>query len=595
MSQRIQVGRIDPPKIVRPTATPRDTYVAPQRQGVEEQLADALSSVAPSLARFAGVLGQQKGQQEREAGEAAARDMAAQGKQFTDAVKAGTIRKDQSPWFRVGFYETAGRASGGKYIGDFLEALGKSPVSESVEVADFDKFEQEFRATWTKNALGEKPDPFLANAFGTTADGQITNLRNEFARNAGARMVKLNDENFHAEIFQKVQTFDTNDTPLAERIAEIRLAQDRQVATGGMTFDQVNKKTAQAVAAAAIRLRDTTILDILDAIPTDAKSKGVLGGTSYGAELRREAESAISRAVDDDARREEVKVKREREQGIKTISGGLVDALSKDPGANIDTYITEMRKIDPTYIPTLYNLRDAISDGYLQDDPNVVRGLTMGIHTAQPGSGGYTTRRDLDRALGSRQMTLETYRTLSNELEQRDAAGGSGKFLRNPILTDIANETHKTFVSEYPDGLVTPAVRMNAQAAADEAEYLMLQWLQKNPEATPETILTTKTAIRERVVRSRIGLQAKAENASGQDQSAVSKNIKPAQFFVADPIQAGQMSRELQEIQEGKRNGFSSLFLSTLRANRIDPTNLQAVDKFLKDQQTWITSTSPKP
>ncbi len=592
---RIPVEGVPRPKIVRPTASPVDTYVAPERNTDVEQLASGLAEIVPSLSRFAGVIGEQKGKQEREKGEAAAREMRDQGKSFTEAVKEGKIRPDQNPWFRVGFYETIGRNTGAEYVGSFLEAFGKSEASESVELADFDEFERKFREAWTTERLGADTDPFLANAFGTTADGQIAGIRNDFARQAGSRMVKLNTEAFHSEVFNLVQSFGELETTAEGRAAVIRLAQERQVATGGMNYAQVNKVTAEAIAAAAVRLRDTSVLDILDEIPTNKNSKGDLGGTSYGAALREQAETAITRAIDEDVRREEAVKKRERDKAIKTVSGGLVDTLMKDPGADITTFISTMRDVDPTYIPTLFAMRDTIASGSYADDPDVVRSLSIGIHTRAPGGSGYTTLRDLDVAFGARNLTIETYRTLRSDLEKRDEAGGSGRFLRNPILTDITTETRRTFISEYPDGLVTPAVRMNAQAAADEAEFQMLEWLQKNPEATPEQILTTKTSIRERVVRQRIGLQERIDNTSASTQGGASAGVKPAGFLLADPLLVGQLARELQALQAGELGKLSSVFAETFRINRIDPNDIKAVTDFLKEQQKWTTAASPKP
>ncbi|UOF81214.1 hypothetical protein [Caudoviricetes sp.] len=590
MPQRIGIPRIEAPRILRPTASPVDTFVSPQQDSSAEQLAQSLSALTPSLARFAGVLGEQKGVREKEAGEAAARDMAAQGKTFAEAVRAGTIRPDQNPWFRVGFYETSGRNAGSEYVGDFLEALGKSSVKDSVELNDFDEFERTFRSQWVNGRLGENPDPFLANAFGATADGQVSGLRNEFARAAGARMGKLNQEAFHSEVFQMVQQFQGTDFSASERAAAIRLAQDRQVATGGMTYDQVNRMTASAIAAASVRLRDTNVLDILDEIPTDMRSRGFLGGTSYGSEIREEAEIAITRAIDGDASRAATLAKRERDAAVRTVSGGMIDALLQDSGADITTYLTEMRKADPSQVPVLIGMRDTIVGGIYADEPEAVRALAIGINTLAPGQDGYTTLGDLNRAFASKHLTLETYRTLRSDLEKRDEAGGSGKFLRNPALTDIAAETWRVFTSEYRED--TPAVRANAQAAADEAQYEMLQWLQRNPNAEPEAILTAQTSIRQRVVRRRVGQQ---DEELGGDQSPAVRKIKPAQFFMTDSLLTGQLDRELQERKEGRRNAFSPVFTRTFEMNGIDPTNIGNVEKFLRDQRAWSTSTTPKP
>ena len=594
MPQRIQPGGIPLPKIVRPGAAVADTYVAPQRDSDSEQLASALSELVPSLSRFTGVLGQQKNAKLKEEGEAAAREMAASGRTLAQEVRDGTRRPEDNPWFKVGFYETAGRTAGGKYIGDFLEALNNSPVAEATELSAFDKFERKFREQYVTSTLGENVDPFLANAFGSTADGQMQGIRNAFAQQAGDRMVKFNTENFHSEVFQLAERFAATDLSTSERGALIVQAQERQVATGSMTYARVNLVTARAIAAAAVRNRDVGMLDLIDQVPTDARSRGFLGQTSYGAKIREEAEDAISRAVDSDVRREAAVAKRNRDRSIQTITGGLVDALTADPGADISTMISEMRNVDPTYIPTLLGMRDTIAKGVYADDPNVVRSLAIGIDTRAPGQDGYTTLRDLDEAFAAQNLTFDTYRTLKADIQKRDEAGGSGKFLRNPILTDIESETRRIFVSEYPDGMTTPAIRANAQAAADEAVMEMLQWLKRNPDADPDAILAQKASIRTRIVRSRVGLQALPEKESASQTAAVSA-VKPAGFLLPSALLVGQMQREYAEIKRGERNGFSSQFRDTFAKNKIDPTDMEAVQKFLTTNLQWIDSSTPKP
>lgn len=595
MPERISVRRPDNPRIVRPVATPVSAYVAPAQNTPDQQLANSLSELAPALSRFSGVLQTRKATREKEAGEAAAREIADQGRTLTEAVRNGDITPDQNPWFRVGAYETFGRSGGLKYIGDFLSAFNKSAASESIEMKDFDAFERDFRQQWVSENLGEDPDPFLANAFGSTVDGQLAGLRNEFARGAGQRLVKQNAEAFHAEIFGYVQRFQETDLSVSERAAALRVAQERQVATGGMTYDQVNRLTASAVAAAAVRLRDTTVLDMLDQIPTDLRSRGFLGGTSYGTELREKAESAIARAFDDDQRRIDATNKREREATIQTTVNGMVDVLQRDPGADITPFVDAMRQVDATYLPTLFAMRDTVASGRYTDDPDMVRELTVGIFMSAPGSSGYTTQRMLDNAFASRRMTYETYRALSKDIQARDEAGGSGKFLRNPILQDIANETRRIFASEYRED--TPGVRFNAQQAADEAQYLMLQWLLKNPDAAPEQILTAQSQIRERVVNRRIGIQQQ----TGKDNIDIKvEDIPPGRFYLVDPIVNGRLERELQEVQAGSRNGFSPDLVAHLRRNGLDPNdrtpgNLREIQKLVREQTDWLNNPAFKP
>lgn len=590
MPERISTGRTSiQPRILRPVAAPGPSYVSPQANSDEVQLADALATLSPALARLGGVMAERAGQKARSDGEAKARELAEQGRTIAEMARTGELPPEQNPWFKVGFHETFGRSEGMKYVGDFLSALNTSGLDQTTDLAEYDAFERQFREQWLVSHFGDDIDPFTANAFGTTADGQMAGIRNEFARTVGQNMVKENTEAFHAELVGIIRQFEGSDFSPSELAAAMRLAQDRQAATGVMPYSTINRVTAEAIRNAAVRLRDPEVLDLLDQLPTDAKSKAYLGSTSYGMAIREEAENAIAQAVDADVRREEATARRTRTLGINRVSSALIESLVTDPGADITPFLREINGIDPTYASTLVEMRNTVAAGIYSDDPHMVQELMLGIHTVQPGISGYITRRDLDRAFTQKRLTLQTYRTLASEIEKRDEDGGSGKLVNSPLLNDIEGEVRRIFSSEYVEE--TQATRLNAQLAANEAKFQMLQWLQDNPGAAASDILAQQTAITSAVVRQRIGLRSTAEKA-GKDLSDIS-TIKEGQFFLADPLQASRIDAEITEVLEGRRNAISPEFRNILRYNQVDPTDPDALRKFQAGQRQW-TATRPR-
>ena len=591
MPDRINVpgARSVRPKILRPVARPVDTYVQPGASGLS-QLSSSLSELVPSLARFAGRMGEEKAQKDKMEGEARAREMVESGKTFAEAVRTGTIRPDESPWFRVGFYETTGRVEGGRYIGNFLEALNASPVAESVELDDFDTFEREFRQKYVAEKLGDNTDDFLANAFGTTVDGQMAGIRNAFAQQAGTRMVNQNKEMFHSEIFQMVEEFRANDVAIEDRAAAIRLAQERQVVTRGMDYAQVNRITAEAVGAAAYALRDIEVLQLLFHMPTDPTSRGYIGGTSYGAEIIEKAEMAITRAIDADTRRDMAAEERRVATGQRTIINGLVDTLQRDPGADISSFIDLMQDVDPLDVGMIERVSNSIAGGVYTDDPVTLQDLVIGIHAAAPGTAEYTTQQDLTTALSQRRLTPQKYLELSKTVNERDEGGGAGRFLQNPVLTSIYNEVRGTFTSEF--AWDTEVNRFNANQAAQEAKFAMLQWLIAHPDATPSQTEEAKNNISNQAVRSRMTLRTEAENSRS---GLTVPKIPNGRFFVADRVQSGTLTREFEQVQAGTRNGYSILMKDVLRRNKIDPTKPKDIEKFLREQHDWMTSAFQRP
>jgi hypothetical protein len=592
MPERVPVGarRAIRPKTLTPVSRPIDQYIQPPRDTALSQLSSSLSTLVPGLSRFAGRLGEEAAAKDKEAGEAKAREMIDSGKTFAEAVRTGQIRPDQNPWFRVGFYETTGRVEGGRYIGAFLEALNQSPVAESVELDDFDAFEREFRSKYVSEKFGDSTSDFLANAFGTTVDAQLNGIRNAFAQQAGTRMHEQNKENFHSEIFQMVEEFRGTDFSTSERAAALRLAQERQVATGGMTYDQVNRMTASAIASAAVRLRDVEVLDLMDQIPTSLTSRGYLGGTSYGSELRENAELAIARAIDADISRTTALEKRRVETGLNLVKSAMIDALQTDPGADITAFVDQAQELDPDSVPLLNQMRDSVVGSRYIDDPDYYKELVLGIHSALPGTAEYTDQRDLDEALAARRLTPESYRSLSKDLQERETNGGSGKFLQHPMLTSIYNEVRGTFTSEF--AWDTEANRYNANQAGNEARFSMLQWLIANPDATPTQMQEAKDNIANQAVRSRIQTRTSIETSGGE---LTIPKIPQGRFYVADVVQAGALQREFDEWTAGRRGNLSPQMLDALRKNKIDPTKPKDIEKFLKEQNDWVSAAFPRP
>lgn len=586
MAQRIGTGRDSIQKrVLRPVATQAASFETPPAQTPEGQIADALASVAPSLARFGGVLAERANAQAKTEGDARAREMAEQGRTVAEMARKGELPPERNEWFRVGFYETMGRAEGMKYVGDFLEATKKNGVDKSVDLEAYDQFEREYRAKWLETRFGEDIDAFTANAFGSTVDGQMAGLRNEFARTVGQNLYEENKNQFYAEIVGFGQAYRNGVYDRDAFLSNVRIAQERQAATGQVPYSDINLWTAQAVAAAALESRDITLLETLDEIGTDRKSNAVLGQTSYGMSLKFETEMQIATIVDAEARKEEAVQKARATSAVRGITAGVVEAVVSNPDADLTPFVTELAKIDPASVNDLYRIRDSIVGGQYQDSPHVVQELAVGIHAVRPGGLGYTTQRDLNEAFGNQQITLNTFRSLSKDIEERDANGGTSKLLQNPVVADVRSETRRIFVSEFAGLGDQSLVKANGQMAADEAAYQMITWLQANPSASAQEINKARSDIINAVVRSRLRLKADIETRASSRDDAEKIGLLRGRFLISNRVEAAALDAEINDVRAKRRNSLSERFLTLARLNGIDPTNPEA----LRNLQGWQT------
>jgi hypothetical protein len=563
-------------QILRPTATPIDTYVRPEGGSGLSQLAEGLSSLAPSLARFGNIVADERNTKEKLAGENAARDFAEAGKTYKQAIDAGLIEKHHSPFFRIGAYETFGRASANRYAADFITALSESPVAESTNPADFDKFESEHRAKWQKEQLGEKVDPYFANAFGGSADNLMAGERLNFAREAGARLVKQTGEAFHAEVFSIIQGGATQKQS-ADSIAEqVNLSMSRQIAAG-MNKGVVNQLAAHAIAQAAKRVNDDGLpygdaLKVMDKIKLGS---GSLSGTSYGSEAREQATAEIASQNQRRAATAEHDERVRKDKAVDGITAEFIQALDKSPSPNtvdVKPFLERMVREDPDKAATLIGIQKAVADREYIDVPAVEQRLYIGVHT------GYTSMGRLDDALQSKQITFQTYSHLANEVQERDKSGRTASDAKvQAAMERVRKRVSTLFATEY--GASTIEQRMRAENAGSEAVYNYL----KSPEAQSGKISE------EEWIHGEVGRQFNLK-ASDLDKAFLPA-MPDAQFGPqrVEPTKGPAAPPEtLRLIQSDFVIGkYSPKTIAALRALGIQPTK-QAVSEFLTAQAQYL-------
>jgi hypothetical protein len=576
------------PQTLRPVAAPTDQYIRPSAASPMAQLAQGLQGIAPSLSRFAEVVNEKKSAEDQIAGANKARDLMQEGKTYADAVRGGLIEPHQSPWFRVGAYETFGRVSANTYAGDLDVAFKNSPAAGSTNPKDFDAFEQKFRADWSKEHLGDQQDPYFQNAFGSHADSAVGGLRTNFASQAGAKLVAQTADAFHAEVFQTVEQFQSGKIAKEMLPGLIDLAQKRQFALGHMGWQQINEMTASAITAAAVRHKDLSMLDAMDQIQTSAGGK--LSGTSYGSKLREiaaekiasENQGAITAAWVDHERKDKLAAEAVSSQFVKALND------SKDP-ASVDTqpFIAQMLKYDPHQAETFLNMKKAFVEKDYTENDSVKRGLFLGIHL------GGTTQAKLNNALGAKAINFTSYTQLSEELKTRDKEGQS-KFLSDPGLKSIEGDIKALFRVEMGASSTEQAER--ARRAVVEAQENYIKWRQgAGKDVTADGFLKWKDA--------EVSYQFRSKNNPLDTQMTLAQGIPEVKADGPRPVDhkkeaaapkanIRQLQSEFSDVLSKKAGkGLSPNSISLLRANGIK-NNPKDIQEFI-DAQMKIQDPNP--
>jgi hypothetical protein len=566
------------PQILRPAAAPRDTFVMPNAGAGLGQLADALSQVNPALSRFGSIVAQEKGEKDKLEGENRAREFVTAQKTYKEAIEAGLIQKNQSPFYRIGAMETFGRASAHRYWEDFTVNFAASEAAQSTDPADFDKWEGEYRTKWMQEKLGESVDPFMESSFGKQVDTLINGERGNFAHNAAQRLEGQIAESFQAEVFSIAKLGYEGHADPENVLEHIQLAMDRQIA-GHMPKRIVNENVAEAIVAAAKRMNDISVLDLMDKIRVGS---GFLSGVTKFAQLREDAENQIASVNQAKLEQEARKAEREREAAVDAVTGEFTDALLADPTVNVEPFIARAKAAgDSSKAVTYINMQKAFVDREYMDVPEVKQRLLIGVHT------GYTSMNRLDDALASKSITFQTYSQLAEEVSQRNKEGrdrGDEKLTTG--MERVRRRTVGLFVAEFGDS--SEEQRRRAENAGAEAVVNWLEW-RKTPEGQKAGPVEQEQWIHAEATR-QFGLKSdKAEDIVDADIPPAifggPKRVNPEKAPAVERPIYQQMREDLVKLERGQRP--SAATIRVMKQFNI-PADPKALKQFLDAQAKFL-------
>lgn len=333
---RVQVESGLEPVPFRPTATSVNRFTQSSDGHQILQLANSLSRFSTSLRGLGLEAKQGQITRQQEEGEAAAREMYEEGLSYKEAIDAGRIKPQDSPWFRLGAEEFFGRNAAMTYGSDLQTALRESGLSESgTDVAQFEEFERNFRAQWLAENVGESGRTrYFERAFGAALDQTVAASRANFAAKAGTNLVNQAKEAVHQSVYDSALQAHAGDVDSTEFAQAIRLDTQRAIAMG-VSAEEANKSAAEAIVNAAIQTGDVSVLDIMDDVQLGS---GPMGNTSWAVAMKREARRVIN-AQQVEERDEDIYEAEDEYLRAVAVSGynspeaqAALDALTRIPG-----------------------------------------------------------------------------------------------------------------------------------------------------------------------------------------------------------------------------------------------------------------------
>lgn len=449
----------------RPQASPVDAMIVAPRTGASAaRLSSALGSISQPMLELGLQLQQKRDEDAFKEGEKFARELAAAGVKFRDAIRDGRITADQSPFFRMGAEEQLGRITADRYNAALQHAMLTAPeLRASTDPEDFDRFVGGFRDAFLQE---NAPDAskFFEQGFGPRAQAHTNQARFAFASRAGGLLI----ENVKEQTYQEFRNAMRMELVAGEDPAEaLQITIMRQMAIG-LTGREANNILTAAVIDEAEARDDLSLLNVLGRIPA--------GPGSTVAE-RRETVEAVNQAKERIVRRRQSErnaewqlLAHERSEAARNARVFLTTEFMEGRDA-LDKAI----EMDPTNSDALTAQYNALQEARVGSDRSYVQEILADIHrVGDPNSDEFVTVDTLVGALTSRtdrRIDQADFSFLRQQLDNRDekirkAREGGLDPYRNPIYQDATRELDDFFgVNPITGKFNTPVVAERARRA----------------------------------------------------------------------------------------------------------------------------------
>lgn len=465
------------PKL-NPAARPNDTFVEQRVKGGSQaaQLAAALSSVVPSLARFGDQLFERKKERDITQGTEKARETVRQldesRKTYADAVREGRIPAHLNPWMKQGYYEELGRTYAGRLQADLTSAIETDEnLKDSVEMEDFRAFTSKFEKEWLDSNLpADQRNSAFTVGYGNRRDAILANLEAGWSAQTEQRFTQRSLAMFRDEAVTYMQDAFDNDQSTEQIGATLKQMLDDKHALGWGSR-QTGQTLIDAISDIALEQKDVEVMKkLLKSIPRGPGEPD----RSYAVRKTQELSELIFRARAQDRQDTEY----ERDLSLRDLKTSVAARFEEAQKAGtppqkvaIDDFQAQALKLgDADLVQQITTVADAYKNQEYDDDNNLVAGFLNKLHR-----GPYVLKQaELDTALRDKNLSLSTYNSISNALQQAQDSAQDRAKQGKPFLHDDPDRNNgisildRLFSASNLDETDLSIVRYRAQQAREQ-------------------------------------------------------------------------------------------------------------------------------
>lgn len=459
------------PQPLQPQASPVNTYADPNAGQGMQQLARALSGIAPELSRFSDIQFQKEKQGAEQQATIAASKAHDQRLEYADAVKKGVIQPNENPWFQYYFKQQSGALAAGDYGAALKGEMETNPAwATSTDPNDFYKLEGQFKKQWVQQNVGDRDkDPQFAATFHKILDGVSQDAAGQFATAAGARMhLRAGDQLnqlLNQTIDRSYSTHQSRDT----LVAQLNAVKSRYLVDNPNGGTIANEQVTRAIRDYALDHPEQA--EEVFGLAKDIKAGSTsLEGVGIFKEMRTEARKQITTAE-----REKLTLQVEQEnaadkKGERTLWSDLVNDLSqsKTPGTlDLSQYVSRAKAFGNSdeVVRRAYELRQSFAQKDAPGNDETYRRAMLrvyGLDHENPGAplsmdqlAGYA-----NMAPGLR-ISSSQFMELANKIQERDRAADEGRSLKQ--MRVLTNPSFTQAVKKLQDAIVDPALPTHMQ------------------------------------------------------------------------------------------------------------------------------------
>lgn len=606
--RRLQ-AELDLPTVqLRPAARPQDTFVQPATTAGSQaaQLAQALSHLAPSLARFGDQMFERKAKQDVLRGAEQARETVRQldesRKTYAEAVKEGRIPAHLNPWMKQGYYEELGRVYAGRLDADLTVAVQTDEtLKNTVEMSDFRGFVSKFEQGWMEaNVPGEIRNDAFGVGYGNRRDAYLQNLEKGWAAQTEQRFTKRSLAMFRDDAVQFTQdALDKEFTP-AEIGDFLRIMWDDKHALG-WDGRLTGTTLVDAIADVALARKDPELMEqLLASIPGgDGKSpKATLSKTAYAIQKSED----VAEAIFTTRRREWARQDRETADAVKKIESTAAqrfEAAQKEGLDQDDVPIDDLQQQaislgEVALSGRLQTLKEAYQNQEYDDDNELVAGFLQKLH-----KGPFALKQaELDTALRNKRLSLTTYNSISSTLRSYQEAekdrSNKKAFLEDDPYHEYGEKAVRSYFGSSPDADVPEVAYRRMQAARQFSSWYYQEFVADD---APKKAVSGRErreaidAMAQDLARTWVPYEDSFSGTfrlSGQD---LDWRARPVDI----PDRAQPMLDELAGFLSGRASGRPSpALISLLTVYGVNLDNKDEMLEFLKKQRSFITPVTPR-